>query len=96
MLAARETLVITYTGANEHSGAARPPAVPLGELLDALDRTTAAPVRDSVLVRHPLQPYDARNFERGRLREPGPFSFDAAALAGAQRRPARAARTRRS
>ena len=39
--AATETLVITYTGANEHSGQARPPAVPLGELLDALDLTTA-------------------------------------------------------
>ncbi len=83
VLAARETLVITYTGANEHSGATRPPAVPLGEILDALDRTTAAPVRDSVLVRHPLQPYDARNFERGRLAGARSFSFDRAALAGA-------------
>jgi exodeoxyribonuclease V gamma subunit len=39
ILAAKETLVITYTGANEHTGAERPPAVPLGELLDALDQT---------------------------------------------------------
>ncbi|CAN5676803.1 exodeoxyribonuclease V subunit gamma [soil metagenome] len=39
ILAAEETLVVTYTGANEHTGAERPPAVPLGELLDALDRT---------------------------------------------------------
>ena len=38
--------MITYTGANEHSGAERPPAVPLGEILDAADRTTAEPVRD--------------------------------------------------
>ena len=37
------------------------------------------PVRDRVLTRHPLQPYDARNFEPGR-----PFSFDTAALAGAR------------
>ena len=35
--AATEKLVITYTGANEYSGQDRPPAVPLGELLDALD-----------------------------------------------------------
>ena len=41
--AATERLVVTYTGANEHSGQQRPPAVPLGELLDALDRTTEAP-----------------------------------------------------
>ena len=38
MLAATETLVVTYTGADEYSGQPRPPAVPLGELLDALDR----------------------------------------------------------
>ena len=79
VLAASEHLVITYTGANEQSGAQRPPAVPLGEILDAADRTTAAPVRDQVLTRHPLQPYDARNFDRAR-----PFSFDTAALGGAR------------
>ncbi len=98
LLAAREHVVITYTGANEHSGARRPPAVPLGEILDAADRTTAAPVRHQILTRHPLQSYDARNFKAG---DPGadlaewrdgelsgpvrrPFSFDTAALAGAR------------
>ena len=39
--AATEKLVITYTGANEYSGQERPPAVPLAELLDTLDMTTA-------------------------------------------------------
>ena len=61
LLAATEHVVITYTGANEHSGARRPPAVPLGEILDAADRTTAEPVRELIRTRHPLQPYDARN-----------------------------------
>ncbi|MGB0101381.1 MAG: exodeoxyribonuclease V subunit gamma, partial [Nocardioides sp.] len=79
VLAATEHLVITYTGASEQSGASRPPAVPLGEILDAADRTIATPVRDRVLTRHPLQPYDALNFTRER-----PFSFDSAALAGAR------------
>ncbi len=97
VLAAREALVVTYAGAGEHTGEERPPAVPLGELLDALDRTTAAPVRDQVLVRHPLQPYDARNHEPDELvvhaGSPAPFSFDRATLAGAravgaERRPA--------
>ncbi len=83
VLAATETLVVTYTGANEHSGAPRPPAVPLGELLDAVDRTTAEPSRERVLVRHPLQPYDARNLVPGALCGTEPFSFDTAALAGA-------------
>ncbi len=87
LLAATDKVVITYTGANEHSGASRPPAVPLGEILDAADRTAAAPVRDAILVEHPLQPYDPRNLLPGGLVEgdPGrPFSFDAAALAGAR------------
>ena len=53
ILAATESLVVTYTGANEHSGQPRPPAVPLGELLDALDRTTDRPVRDRVVVAAP-------------------------------------------
>ncbi len=39
ILAAREQLVVTYSGANETTGQLRPPAVPLGELLDALDDT---------------------------------------------------------
>ncbi len=91
VLAAGERLVVLYTGADERTGAERPPAVPLGELLDVLDRTAVPPpgraggrVRDRVLVRHPLQPFDARNFEAGRLGVPGPFSFDAAAHDGAR------------
>ena len=83
IVAATERLVITYTGRGEHTGAERPPAVPLGELLDALDRTAAAPVRDHVLTHHPLQPFDEANFVAGRLREGGAFTFDRFALAGA-------------
>ncbi|MGN6130263.1 MAG: exodeoxyribonuclease V subunit gamma, partial [Nocardioidaceae bacterium] len=84
ILAAREKLVVTYTGANEHTGAERPPAVPLGELLDALDPPVAGPVRGQVLVHHPLQPFDARNLEAGALVGTEPFSFDTAARAGAE------------
>lgn len=84
LLAAGETVVITYTGANEQSGASRPPAVPLGEILDAADRSAATPVRDQILTRHPLQPYDARNLTPGAIVPAVPFSFDRAALAGAR------------
>ena len=84
LLAATEHVVITYTGANEHSGARRPPAVPLGEILDAADRTTAEPVRERIRTRHPLQPYDARNLTADGLVGARPFSFDTAALAGAR------------
>ncbi len=87
LLAATDHVVITYTGANEQSGAARPPAVPLGEILDAADRTMAEPVRDTIVVHHPLQPYDPRNLTDDGLVDEGrarPFSFDADALAGAR------------
>lgn len=83
--AASETLVITYTGANEYSGQPRPPAVPLVELLDALDVTTSNKVRDRICVRHPLQPFDVRNVTPGALGVPGePFTFDPTALTAAR------------
>ncbi|MEY8018079.1 exodeoxyribonuclease V subunit gamma [Mycobacterium servetii] len=82
--AATETLVITYTGADEHTGHPCPPAVPLAEVLDALDRTTQAPVREQVVTRHPLQPFDVRNVRPGDLVPGRPFTFDPAALAAAE------------
>lgn len=82
--AATEKLVVTYTGANEYSGQRKPPAVPLVELLDAMDVTTTARVRDHVLVEHPLQPFDIRNVTPGALGVPGePFTFDSTALTAA-------------
>ena len=78
--AAGEKLVITYTGADEYTGQSRPPCVPLAEILDALDRTTPAPVREHVVVAHPLQPFDRRNVTPGALGEPTPFTFDPTAL----------------
>lgn len=87
ILAATETLVVTYSGAGEYSGQPKPPAVPLGELLDALDTTavtaTGARVAEQVTVHHPLQPFDARNLVAGELVPDRPFTFDRAALAGA-------------
>jgi exodeoxyribonuclease V gamma subunit len=89
VLAAREHLVVLYTGADPRTNASRPPAVPLGEILDAVDGIAAmpdgSPVRDHVVTRHPLQPFDARNFTAGALGTPGPFSFDRHSLRGAQR-----------
>ena len=84
--AATERLVITYTGANEYSGQRKPPAVPLVELLDALDVTTPQPVREHVHIRHPLQPFDIRNVTPGALgtRPEEPFTFDVAALTAAR------------
>ncbi|MFC8598489.1 exodeoxyribonuclease V subunit gamma [Isoptericola sp. NPDC057191] len=87
LTAAREHLVVLHSGADERTGADRPPSVPVAELLDALDRVGSAadggPVRRQVVVRHPLQVVGERNFEAGELGSPGPFSFDAAAYRGA-------------
>ena len=83
VMAASEHLVVTYAGAQETTGLTRPPAVPLGELLDALD-TTVPGGREHAIVRHPLQPFDQRNLQPGLLGTSRPFSFDPAALAGAK------------
>ncbi|HZA04750.1 MAG TPA: exodeoxyribonuclease V subunit gamma, partial [Propionibacteriaceae bacterium] len=86
ILAAEERLLVVYAGADPRSGADIPPAVPIGELLDALDLTartvSGRPVRDEVTVRHPLQPFDPRNFEPDTLGTRNPLSFDRSALRG--------------
>lgn len=84
VLSATEHLVITYTGASEHTGRPLPPATPVGELLDQLERTVpGADVRGHVLVQHPLQSFDVRSFTPGALVPDAAFSFDTAAHAGA-------------
>jgi exodeoxyribonuclease V gamma subunit len=97
LLAAQEALIITYSGNDERTNAPLPPAVPVGELLDAIDataRSTHAPgdtpsrAREEVVIHHPLQAFDPRNFvsagsEPARGAD-GPWSFDQAALAGAR------------
>jgi exodeoxyribonuclease V gamma subunit len=87
LMAATDRLIITYTGADERTNLRRPPAVPVGELLDTIDRTVSCDdgsARDRVLIRHPLQPFDPRNFAAARLTADGPWGFDPQALAGAQ------------
>jgi exodeoxyribonuclease V gamma subunit len=81
--AATEHLVVVHSGADERTGARRPPAVPLGELLDAIEATAGPGARTQVVVRHALQPFDPRNFAAGEFAA-GPFSFDRAELAGAR------------
>jgi exodeoxyribonuclease V gamma subunit len=82
--AAGDTLVAIYTGRDEHTGRGRPPAVPLVELLDVLDQTTARPDRQHVLIEHPLQPFDIRNVTPGVLGVAEAFTFDPTTLAAAR------------
>ena len=91
VMAAQDTLVVLYGGADERTGALRPPSVPVGELLDAVDaacsgtggETDGPSARERVVVRHPLQTVDERNFAAGALGRPGAFSFDVHAHAAA-------------
>jgi len=87
LLAATERLIVTYTGNDERTNAPRPPAVPVGELLDAVDATVRCQEgspRERVVIRHPLQPFDPRNFTPGVVAGSSPWSFDPVALAGAR------------
>jgi exodeoxyribonuclease V gamma subunit len=88
VLAATDHLLITYSGRDERTNHARPPAVPVAELLDVVDRTVQTadgrPARATVVIEHPLQSFDPRNFSPGGLGEAGSWSFDKLNLDGAR------------
>ncbi len=83
-----ESLVITYTGADPHTGAIRAPAVPLGEVIDAARaaRGLETPEHEGPqplppVQRHRLQPFDPANLD---VSAGPPLSFDPLALAAAR------------
>ncbi|WP_306364852.1 exodeoxyribonuclease V subunit gamma [Nocardia sp. CC227C] len=86
IMAAGERLVLLHTGSDPVTGAHRPPAIPLAEVLDTVRAHVGREAMARIVRRHPLQPFDAANF-----RADDPFSFDPIALAGAvaARRPQR-------
>ena len=96
LLAATDQLIVTYTGNDERTNLVRPPAVPIGELLDVVDRTVRTddgPAREGVEVRHPLQPFDPKNFTVGELMPERAWSFDPVTLHGAEALTAERAQT---
>ncbi|MDX2020381.1 MAG: exodeoxyribonuclease V subunit gamma [Deltaproteobacteria bacterium] len=64
LCAAREQLLITYTGQSVRDNAVRPPSVLLSELLDALvtPEVTRDRLEQALVVRHPLQGFSRRYF----------------------------------
>jgi len=88
LMAATDRLIVTYTGKDERTNTPRPPAVPVGELLDVIDATArgadGSRARDHVLVQHPLQPFDPRNFTLGELVPGRHWGFDRVTLQGAR------------
>jgi exodeoxyribonuclease V gamma subunit len=86
LLAAQDRLIVMFSGNDERTNAPLPPAVPVGELLDAVDRTAVAqdgPASEQIVVHHPLQPFDPRNFIAGELVADDPWGFDRSSLEGA-------------
>lgn len=86
LMSARETLHISYIGEGVRDGKPRNPAAPLAELLQFLDEQYGISADEHSdrpwLVRHPLQPFDARYYERdaeGQPRhDPRLFTYDPA------------------
>jgi exodeoxyribonuclease V gamma subunit len=75
VMAARDHLVITYTGFHEATGQRRPPAVPVREFLDVVVRTTSAAVE---------REHRSQAFHPDYLAAPAPFSFDPDAASAAR------------
>ena len=89
LLAATDHLLITYSGRDERTNRIKPPAVPVAELLDTIDQMVRPPepfgrARDAVVVQHPLQSFDPRNFTPRALGDSGPWSFNRVDLEGAR------------
>jgi exodeoxyribonuclease V gamma subunit len=93
LMAAADTLVITYAGRDVRTNEDRQPAVPIDELLDTIDRTVTVDrgrPRDHITVRHPLTEHDPRNFvgrsgSTGREADRGRRTGDAVGVAAGGR-----------
>ena len=78
VMAARDRLVVTYSGRDIRGNKAQAPAVPVGELLDVLVDMCGAD-RAQLVRTHPLQAFSPRNFAVG-----APRAYDRGALKAAR------------
>jgi len=62
LLAARERLILAYTGFSIRDNTPTPPSLLVSELIDALTRACPDDVRQAIVVQHPLQAFDQRAF----------------------------------
>jgi len=89
MMSARDVLHISFVGEGVRDGKPRNPAAPLAELLQFLDEQYAIAGDEKAerpwRIHHPLQPFDARYYERDAHGQPRHdlrmFSYDPAFLA---------------
>jgi exodeoxyribonuclease V gamma subunit len=86
MMSARDVLHISFIGEGVRDGKPRNPAAPLAELLQFLDEQHGIAQDEKIappwLMKHPLQPFDARYYERDAQglprHDPRLFSYDRA------------------
>ncbi len=88
VLAATDHLVITFSGRDERTNRERPPAVPIAELLDAVDRTVridddAAPGAPTSVGATPVAVLRSAQLRRRIAERDGTRSFDPVSLDGA-------------
>jgi len=72
LLAAREAVVVFWTGRDVRSNEVIAPAVPVGELIDILEASFLPPpgwssVQEHLIIHHPLQPFSPRALTPGGL-----------------------------
>ncbi|MGV9859898.1 exodeoxyribonuclease V subunit gamma [Gordonia sp. NPDC003425] len=83
--AARDHLLVFYSGADPVSGNRIPPAVVVSELAETAAVLCGAADTSVIVTDHTLHAFDRRNFEPGAVgTTSGPFSFDAELLSGAR------------
>ena len=95
VMAAGETLIVTYSGRDEMTNAELPPCVPVAELNDTLTEMIGDDAREKLTTTHPLQGFSEANFAADRLGVVGPWAFDAIQLHAALAVQARIRRQRR-
>jgi len=76
VMAAGEHLMVTYSGRDEFTNGAIPPAVPVAELTDTLAEMVGPEAKERLITHHPLQSFSGANFRDGALGVPGPWGFD--------------------
>lgn len=90
LMAAGDNVVVAYSGRDDLTNAEIPPAVPVAELLDTVEKMVGREGRAAIEVHHPLQSFSPVNFAPGELVPGRPWGFDRMQYEGAvaaQQRP---------
>ena len=83
LLSARRAFIVTYDGQSIHDNETIPPSVVVSDLLETMGRSfrCGRPIEDRLVVRHRLQAFSPRYFDRS---DPRLFSYAVGPCAGAK------------